>query len=218
MSKLITCKSCDKEVSKEAKTCPNCGAKLKMGFFKKILIGIIGLAVIGAFFGMSPEEKAAKLTDTLAQIEQTSPSGLKSGGELSAIFSYNSDFTDLQREDKEKEIKGQIVEWTLPVFEVERKDESERKYRIQTSSGRNSVGAFVNVYARSDDEAKQIESLKTGDMFSFKGRITGTFMRSIQIDDAIIRQAFIKKKEKMTLFFDEEDRGHFLVPSIANAT
>jgi hypothetical protein len=187
MSKLITCKSCDKEVSKDAKSCPNCGAKLKMGFFKKVLIGIIGLAVIGAFFGMSPEEKAAKLTDTLAQIEQASPSSLKAGGELAAMFSYNSDFTDLQREDKEKEIKGQIVEWTLPVFEVKRQDEAERKYKVQTTSRNNAVGAFVNVYARSDNEAKQIESLKTGDMFSFKGRITGTFMRSVQIDDAIVR-------------------------------
>jgi hypothetical protein len=38
MPKMKPCKTCSKEVAASAKTCPNCGAKLKMGGFKKLLI------------------------------------------------------------------------------------------------------------------------------------------------------------------------------------
>jgi RNA polymerase subunit RPABC4/transcription elongation factor Spt4 len=48
MSKLKVCKVCHKEVAKSAKTCPNCGAKLKMGLFTKLIIGIGVLIIIGA--------------------------------------------------------------------------------------------------------------------------------------------------------------------------
>jgi hypothetical protein len=46
MAKMTKCKTCGHEVSTTAKRCPNCGAKLKMGFFKKALIGIGAIIVI----------------------------------------------------------------------------------------------------------------------------------------------------------------------------
>lgn len=45
-SKSIKCKSCEKEVSKSAKTCPHCGEKLKKGFWWKFLLAWVVLAVI----------------------------------------------------------------------------------------------------------------------------------------------------------------------------
>ena len=51
MSKMTTCKICSKEIAKSAKSCPHCGAKLKMGFVKKIGIGflvLIGIGVVGS--------------------------------------------------------------------------------------------------------------------------------------------------------------------------
>lgn len=44
---LVACKECGKEVSKSAKKCPNCGAKLRMGFFAKVFLFIFGLWVFG---------------------------------------------------------------------------------------------------------------------------------------------------------------------------
>lgn len=38
MGNLINCKDCGKEISKKAKTCPHCGAKVKK---KKIGLGIV---------------------------------------------------------------------------------------------------------------------------------------------------------------------------------
>lgn len=50
---LIKCKECGHEVSKKAKTCPNCGNKTKPGVFKQIVLGLVGafviITVIGAF-------------------------------------------------------------------------------------------------------------------------------------------------------------------------
>jgi hypothetical protein len=47
MSKMKNCKVCSKEIAKSAKTCPHCGAKLKMGLLKKVGIGFGILIVIG---------------------------------------------------------------------------------------------------------------------------------------------------------------------------
>lgn len=56
---LTTCPECKHEVSTDATRCPNCGAKLKMGWFVKLLIGAAaafgGLLLIGF---MIPEETA----------------------------------------------------------------------------------------------------------------------------------------------------------------
>lgn len=52
MSNLITCKDCGKEISKNAKTCPHCGAKIKkLGLIAKVFIGIIGLFVLIMIIG-----------------------------------------------------------------------------------------------------------------------------------------------------------------------
>lgn len=54
MAKMTTCKSCGKEVASSAKACPNCGASLKMGFGKKVLIVIgvlFALGIIGSLAG-----------------------------------------------------------------------------------------------------------------------------------------------------------------------
>ena len=76
---LIPCQECKQEVSTEAKTCPNCGAKVKkpkkpMSRNMKILLGILGVGFIVSvnldvdkkkesekqrIAAMTPEQKAA---------------------------------------------------------------------------------------------------------------------------------------------------------------
>src|SRR5690348_9176540 len=45
---LVKCKQCENENAKDAKTCPKCGTSLKMGFGKKLLIGVGGFFVLAA--------------------------------------------------------------------------------------------------------------------------------------------------------------------------
>lgn len=58
MSKLINCKDCGKEVSKNAKTCPNCGAKVKKkNIFLGIVVGIVAMFIIVAIVSNGGNEQ-----------------------------------------------------------------------------------------------------------------------------------------------------------------
>ena len=183
MSKVKECPACGKEVATSAKVCPHCGKKLKSGLFVKFLLGLVVIGILSAIFGPSSEEKAQQLSDTLDGISSAKASNISASGKLNELFSMMSKNTDIQRDNMEKEMKGEIVQWTLPVYEVKKLDEN--KYKIQISS-ENKVGAFVTIYTRNTKETSYIESLVTGDLISFKGKIDGTFMRNVEIDPAVI--------------------------------
>lgn len=174
---LKPCKSCGKDVAKSSKKCPHCGQKLKMGMFPKILIGIVGIVILGAIFTPKPEEAIASIADQ-------APSTLSPRGNLNEAFSMMSKYTNLQRDNLEKEITGQVVQWQLPIYEVRKK--SDGIYRIQTDSMYGMVGTFITLYTQSEDEVRTVESLTTGKIITVKGRITGTSMRNIDIDPAIL--------------------------------
>lgn len=58
------CKDCKKEVSKSAKICPNCGKRLKMNLFFRIILAFVILSVSGAIIsaitGEDLQEEAQK--------------------------------------------------------------------------------------------------------------------------------------------------------------
>ena len=53
MAKLVKCKDCGHEVSKKAKTCPNCGVKKPaakgMSKSKAVLLVVVAIAAVGVF-------------------------------------------------------------------------------------------------------------------------------------------------------------------------
>ncbi len=146
---------------------------------------VIGLVVIGS---LQPDKKPK--ADLLAELADAEPSALQPEGELSDLFAIGSKNTALQRDNKLKKIKGQVVLWTLPVYEVSRSGDV---YKVQTktnvrigSFGKDLLGAFVYISARSEEERRQIEALKTDDMISFKGRVAGSTLRTLEIKPAIL--------------------------------
>ena len=162
-----------------------------MGYF---LIILLVLGVIQYCLNSSNKtdstSKPIEIIDELTQIFQSSPDPIEATGELANAFNLMSKYTDVQRENLERQIKGKIVVWKLPVYEVTRK---EGRYKIQTSSQekifishQSYVNTFITIKPRNNEEIKYIESLKTGDFITVKGKITGTFMRSIVIEPAII--------------------------------
>lgn len=174
---LAACKSCKKEVAKSAKKCPHCGETLKTGLFVKVLTGLLILGVLSVVLSPSDEELLSTLNN--AEISQLSPSG-----ELYEAFSIMSEYTDVQRENLEKELIGNTVQWQLPVYEVSKT--SEGQYRIQTSINRT-VGTFLKLYTQSPEEVEFVEGLKEDDLINFKGTISGTFLRNIELDPAILK-------------------------------
>lgn len=109
--------------------------------FAQFITGLILLACL--FFGfkfflgdlisttsllkkVTPEDKIQTLIN--APISNIDPE------KLAPIFNLFSDYTDLQRDNIEKEINGKVVVWTLKVYEV--KSTSDPKiFKIQTESG-----------------------------------------------------------------------------------
>lgn len=150
------------------------------------VLTIGGCVLMGGLFvkGVSDAVDASnkETQDKIASLKSASPSSLSPTGDLEAKFGVMSEYTDIQRDNAEKEITGKIVQWTLEVYEVSKQSDY---YRIQTS-GSNTVGTFVSLYPQSDDESSYIESLKTGDTVTVKGCITGTTIRNVDIDPAIL--------------------------------
>jgi hypothetical protein len=183
---LIKCKECGTEVSKSATACPKCGAPLKKktSLFTWLVTIVVILIVIGLVSQPSKEQKTAQIAQTLEQLAKAPVSDISPHGELAQIFVPLSKYTNIQRENKEKEITGKVVQWKLKVYEVSKP--SEDKYKIQTWTDSETVGTFVHVQARNAQEKSFLESLKTDDFVTFKGKIDGVFLRNITIDPAIL--------------------------------
>jgi len=126
----------------------------------------------------------------LEKLELAQPSDLAPTGELAEILSYGSDFTQLQRDLKFKAIRGKVIEWRLPVYEVKQSDDG---YLIQTGRsfrddplGNSLVGTFLHVTPRSDDDRQLVERLKTGDVIKVKGVIDDVTIRNLDIKPALL--------------------------------
>ncbi|WP_315073883.1 Ltp family lipoprotein [uncultured Clostridium sp.] len=70
MSKMIKCKTCGKEIDKNAKTCPSCGEKNKKPIFKRwwfiliVLVVIIGALASGGNKGKNTTDESQETTNT----------------------------------------------------------------------------------------------------------------------------------------------------------
>jgi len=149
-----------------------------------LLMLVIGVAMIAGKGDLKPK------TDPLTELASAQPGNLQPEGELSELFALGSKYTDLQRQNKSKEIIGQVVQWRLPVYEVSTSDGG---YKVQTQSsisiggyGKDLIGTFIHITPREDEDRRIIEALKTDDLITFKGRIAGTSMRMLTIKPAIL--------------------------------
>jgi len=184
---LKQCSSCGNDVAKSAKICPHCGKSLKMGKFLKFIILIFIISVVGVVLSPSKEEKAKKRISTIENLKNAGVSDLSPDGELALIFNMGSKYTDLQRDIKEKEIKGKVVIWKLKVYEVD-KDGKNYKIRTRLDDNINIVGTSITIYPKNEEERKYIENLKTGDSIRIKGKVKGVILRYIRIDPAILTE------------------------------
>ena len=88
-----------------------------------VILALVAAAVV-IFLSVSVlggmDKKTSKPQESISDLVSAIPSALSPEGELDNMFSLGSSNTDLQRENKLKEITGQVVQWTLPVYEVKR--------------------------------------------------------------------------------------------------
>lgn len=112
-------------------------------------------------------------------------SDISPSGKLAKAFILGSDYTDLQREDILNEIKNEVVDWRLPVYEV--KKDSEGEYIITTVGNSNVIGCIIHLSTFNPNQEKFVHSLKTGSYIPVRGFITGkTFMRNLILNPAVL--------------------------------
>lgn len=154
-----------------------------------IAVGIAGTLFYGDIENRNHTDGSANnyasQANKFAELASATPAQISPTGELAAMFNLMSDNTDLQRENKFKELKGKVVEWTLPVYEVQ-KDGG--VYEVQTEAD-EAVGAFVYITALNTQDKAEIEGIKTGSSISFKGVISDVTLRSLEIKPAILFHA-----------------------------
>ena len=205
MSKLMNCPTCEKEIAKGVAKCPNCGAKLKSGCFVQTIkfgfIGVIGLIVLVAVGSPSKEEIIAKEKKLVESIQNGKTASDISAVGLNEVYGMGTKATDIQRDNTEKAITGKIIEWSLPVYEVSKV--TDNKYKIQTKSSTKimgnsgSVGTFIyleidksnyadNRFYKGQELVQYLSSLTEGNVVKVKGKIDGVFMRSVQIEPALL--------------------------------
>ena len=150
------------------------------------VVGLVGIPVFGILIytvlptehGPHPQNLASDSNIAAAKASDIAPDG-----ELANMFSFFSDATEIQRAEKERQLRGKVVQWRLPVYNVTERNDF---YVIQTKSRSGIVGAFC--YVRASDEAVKrfLFSLKENDYVTCKGEIAGTTMRSIDIKPAVL--------------------------------
>ena len=144
------------------------------------VVGIVFKLALSSFTNSAPPSGSANQID----VKQLTPSSLMPDGELARMYNVFSDSTALQRDEKERQLKGVVVQWRLPVYDVS--DGPSPYFRVQTSSGNATVGTFCYVIPQNEEERRFLALLKSGDYITCKGVIKGISMLSIEIKPAAV--------------------------------
>lgn len=160
-------------------------------FALAIIIGLGLLAIFACVYFANPrghpigekeKEEQRQIADRLKALETSSPSQLRPDGVLKVQFQKMSEFGNSARNETERQIKGNIVEWTLTVFQVSHQGS---EYRIQTSDT-DKVETLVVIDAAARQERSRIDALRTGDVITVRGYIKGITMGSVEISPALL--------------------------------
>lgn len=109
MSKLTTCKSCKKEISKGVKSCPNCGKDNRSFFARhKIITGIATLLVLGIISAASSGGSDATTNADDKKVEATTSYASVTMDELTKVLSDNPLKASSQYKDAYLELTGKV--------------------------------------------------------------------------------------------------------------
>lgn len=103
---MINCKDCGKEVSKKAKTCPHCGAKVK----KKKIGLVIVIGIIALFIIISTTSNSSKTNSNNVAQKSTSTNSNTNKDKKSEITKETYD--KIQNDMTKEEVKALLGEAT----------------------------------------------------------------------------------------------------------
>ncbi len=111
-------------------------------------------------------------------------SALTPHGNIADTFALLSNETTVRRDTLEKEIKGNVILWRLPVLDV---SADEDQLTIETLSDSDTVGISCTVDFPSPDDLERAAKLHRGDLVTCKGLVEGRrLFGGLNISPAII--------------------------------
>lgn len=198
---LTKCTSCGTEIAKSAKTCPNCGAKVKKPIYKKwwfwLIIVILAVIVIAS---MGSDDSTSTSSDTVQQevqdnsasqskpqqeanqsepqkeVTTESPAISVSAADLLAAYEANEVSADKQYKDKKLSVTG-VVDNISVVLD-------------QTSVVLTSGDAYellgVRCYFKDEAEIEKVSNLSKGTTITVEGVCSGYGIEPI-IQNCVIK-------------------------------
>lgn len=162
---LVKCKECGKEISKEAAACPQCGAKRKAGFGKKMLIGL-GVLFVLIFLAQLGEQgqKDAVKTASAAEIIDASARGL--------VYEYEQN--EVASDSK---YKGKILRVRGAVGDIKKDILDELYVTLEAGDPIRSVQCYFD-----KEHSGALAKLSKGASISIRGRCDGLMMNVILKD------------------------------------
>lgn len=169
MAKLIACRACDNQISKDARACPKCGAPSKRtGIGRKIGAGVLGLfiflVVMGAIAGKrAPGTSAAKTSELPVSV---------SAQKLAADYNANEVSADELYRDKMLRVSG--------VVDSIKKDITDDPYVVLRTDNR-----FMGVHANFEDTAG-LSALSAGQKITVRCIGNNVIMGSPILKDCVL--------------------------------
>ena len=162
MEKMVTCKSCGKEIAKSAKACPECGAKNKKPIFKKwwfwVLVVIV-IAIIGSSGGNDSSENSSQGTDT-TQSEEIIYESVDLGIMIDEL-NDNALKAEKTYNNKRIEFEGKISNFDS--------DGSYISVKPQNADAWNFYTAMC--YIKNDEQLNFLLEKNVGDIVTIKGKV-----------------------------------------------
>ncbi len=165
-AKMIKCGSCGNEISSDAKSCPNCGAKVKKPVYKKwwfwLIIVILFIGIISAAGG---DDSGSSVGGETAQT--TEAAIVISADELIRAYVNNAVSADAQYKDKLVAVSGTIYSIDDGYITIEPDDDELW---------------LNNIYAYYDsDEISKLADFAKGDRITVTGECKGEGFMGIEI-------------------------------------
>lgn len=154
----------------------------------------LGTVVLVVGYNYAHKEVEATIAQEEAKEEQVTagvaeqPCSNVSPRKVGHVLNVGTDATEIQRDQLEAQLKGQIVCWALVVYEVRPVDDN--TVRIITAGGTmltEDAGAFITVSIKDAAVREYVYALKTGSRIQVKAQVAGFSLRSVDLEHAVLQ-------------------------------
>jgi len=149
-----------------------------------LLCVVLSVMLFGCGEGADAKQSGQAIEDQLAEIRSAKLSRV-TPEEVSEVFALGSDSTDLQRDILNKELVGSVVEWRLPIYEVElvegRYKITSQPIPIKSKEAVQLLRAAVFIVPSSVSDHVVMRKVKTNDMITVRGRVREIVLRTVVV-------------------------------------